>query len=102
MHFRHGYLSYIHYAWFVGFFVSGISYILMMKRIAFAELRLQTVALRSANHQYYKIHLIKIDEIMSLLIKNGRIITADDDYMADIFIEGETIQSYWKESADKG
>lgn len=28
---------------------------------------------------------------MSLLIKNGRIITAVDDYYADIFIEGETI-----------
>jgi dihydropyrimidinase len=29
---------------------------------------------------------------MSILIKNGRIITADADYTADIFIEGETIQ----------
>ena len=28
---------------------------------------------------------------MSLLIKNGRVITAVDDYHADIFIEGETI-----------
>lgn len=28
---------------------------------------------------------------MSLLIKNGRIITATDDYVADIFIEDETI-----------
>lgn len=28
---------------------------------------------------------------MSLLIKNGRIITATDDYVADIFCEGETI-----------
>lgn len=28
---------------------------------------------------------------MSLLIKNGRIITAVDDYMADIFIEDETV-----------
>ena len=28
---------------------------------------------------------------MSILIKNGRIITATDDYLADIFIEGETI-----------
>src|ERR1041385_6660496 len=28
---------------------------------------------------------------MSLLIKNGRIITADADYVADIFIENETI-----------
>ena len=30
---------------------------------------------------------------MSLLIKNGRIITASDDYEADIFIEGEKIKS---------
>jgi len=30
-------------------------------------------------------------ELMSLLIKNGRIITSADDYIADIFIEGETI-----------
>ncbi len=28
---------------------------------------------------------------MSLLIKNGRVITAVDDYMADIFIDGETV-----------
>jgi len=28
---------------------------------------------------------------MSVLIKNGRIVTASDDYVADIFIEGETI-----------
>ena len=28
---------------------------------------------------------------MSVLIKNGRIITAADDYTADIFIEGETV-----------
>src|SRR6478736_1430772 len=28
---------------------------------------------------------------MSILIKNGRIITATDDYTADILIEGETI-----------
>jgi dihydropyrimidinase len=30
---------------------------------------------------------------MSVLIKNGRIITADSDYIADIFIEGETISA---------
>ncbi|MFI5128452.1 MAG: dihydropyrimidinase [Chitinophagales bacterium] len=30
---------------------------------------------------------------MSLLIKNGRIITASDDYVADIFAEGETIRA---------
>jgi len=28
---------------------------------------------------------------MSVLIKNGRVVTATDDYTADIFIEGETI-----------
>src|SRR3954467_7282971 len=28
---------------------------------------------------------------MSLLIKNGRIITATDDYVADIFIDGESV-----------
>jgi len=33
---------------------------------------------------------------MSILIKNGRIITATDDYIADIFIEGETIHSIGK------
>lgn len=33
---------------------------------------------------------------MSLLIKNGRIITATDDYKADIFIEGETVSSIGK------
>src|SRR5438034_8501163 len=30
---------------------------------------------------------------MSLLIKNGRIITADADYMADIFIDGEKVKA---------
>ena len=30
---------------------------------------------------------------MSTLIKNGRIITATDDYIADVFIEGETISA---------
>jgi dihydropyrimidinase len=33
---------------------------------------------------------------MSLLIKNGRIITATDNYVADIFIEGETIKTIGK------
>src|ERR1041385_4432462 len=33
---------------------------------------------------------------MSLLIKNGRIITADADQLADIFIEGETISAIGK------
>ena len=28
---------------------------------------------------------------MSVLIKNGRVVTAVDDYYADIYIEGETI-----------
>ncbi len=30
---------------------------------------------------------------MSILIKNGRILTASEDYVADIYIEGETIHS---------
>ena len=34
---------------------------------------------------------------MSLLIKNGRIITADADYHADIYIEGETIAMIGKQ-----
>ncbi|SFB92183.1 dihydropyrimidinase [Spirosoma endophyticum] len=34
---------------------------------------------------------------MSVLIKNGRIITAADDYIADIFIEGETISAIGKD-----
>lgn len=41
---------------------------------------------------------------MSILIKNGRIITADSDQTADIFIEGETIKQIGKNlsvSADK-
>jgi dihydropyrimidinase len=33
---------------------------------------------------------------MSLLIKNGRIITSSEDYVADIFIEGETISAIGK------
>src|ERR1700733_10840665 len=33
---------------------------------------------------------------MSLLIKNGRIITSADDYIADIFIEGEMISAIGK------
>lgn len=33
---------------------------------------------------------------MSILIKNGRIVTATDDYTADIFIEGETVSAIGK------
>src|SRR5215213_1461548 len=33
---------------------------------------------------------------MSILIKNGRVITADADYVADIFVEGETISTIGK------
>ena len=33
---------------------------------------------------------------MSVLIKNGRIVTATDEYIADIFIEGETISAIGK------
>src|SRR5512143_3816908 len=28
---------------------------------------------------------------MSILIKGGRVITASDDYVADVFVEGETV-----------
>ena len=41
---------------------------------------------------------------MSVLIKNGRIITSADDYIADIFIEGESISLIGKNlsvAADK-
>lgn len=33
---------------------------------------------------------------MSILIKNGRVITASEDYTADIFIEGEKISAIGK------
>ncbi|MFT4666188.1 MAG: dihydropyrimidinase [Polaribacter sp.] len=33
---------------------------------------------------------------MSILIKNGRIITAESDYIADLYIEGESIQAIGK------
>src|SRR5215212_12034913 len=33
---------------------------------------------------------------MSILIKNGRIITAADDYVADVFIDGETVAAIGK------
>ena len=33
---------------------------------------------------------------MSILIRNGRIITATDDYVADVFIDGETIAAIGK------
>src|SRR6266852_2750958 len=36
---------------------------------------------------------------MSVLIKNGRIVTATDDYVADIFIEGETVSAIGKNLA---
>ncbi len=38
---------------------------------------------------------------MSTLIKNGRIITASDDYTADIFIDGETVGTIGKNLALK-
>ncbi len=34
---------------------------------------------------------------MSILIKNGRVVTATDDYIADVFIEGETIKAIGKD-----
>ena len=33
---------------------------------------------------------------MSILIKNGNIVTATDNYVADIFIEGETVSAIGK------
>ncbi len=33
---------------------------------------------------------------MSVLIKNGRVITATDDYFADVYIEGETVKQIGK------
>ena len=38
---------------------------------------------------------------MSILIKNGRIVTAADDYVADVFIEGETVSAIGKSLAAK-
>ena len=38
---------------------------------------------------------------MGTLIKNGRVITATDDYIADIFIEGETISAIGKDLSVK-
>lgn len=38
---------------------------------------------------------------MSILIKNGRVITASEDQIADIFIEGETISAIGKDLAVK-
>lgn len=38
---------------------------------------------------------------MSILIKNGRVITATDDYIADIFIDGETIKAIGNELSIK-
>jgi dihydropyrimidinase len=38
---------------------------------------------------------------MSTLIKNGRIITATDDYIADILIEGETVKAIGRKLAVK-
>jgi dihydropyrimidinase len=34
---------------------------------------------------------------MSILVKNGRVVTADSDQVADIFIEGETIRAIGKD-----
>src|SRR3982750_21137 len=38
---------------------------------------------------------------MSVLIKNGRIVTASEDYVADIFIEGERISAIGKNLSNK-
>ena len=34
---------------------------------------------------------------MSILIKNGRIVTSSDDYIADIFITDETVKMIGKD-----
>src|SRR5205085_12184661 len=39
--------------------------------------------------------------LMTTLIKNGRIITATDNYVADILIEGETIKAIGRDLATK-
>ena len=36
---------------------------------------------------------------MKTLIKNGRVVTAVDDYRADIFIDGETVTTIGKRQA---
>src|SRR5581483_1073315 len=38
---------------------------------------------------------------MSVLIKNGRVVTATDDFIGDIFIDGETIHSIGKNLPNK-
>ena len=38
---------------------------------------------------------------MSILIKNGRVVTAADDYFADIFIEGDKVTQIGKNLAVK-
>ncbi|MBI1946034.1 MAG: dihydropyrimidinase [Deltaproteobacteria bacterium] len=38
---------------------------------------------------------------MSLLIKNGRVITATDDYFADVFVDGGTVKQIGKDLAVK-
>lgn len=44
---------------------------------------------------------MRIRSIMSILIKNGRIITATDDYVADIFIEDEKVKLIGKDLSMK-
>ena len=39
---------------------------------------------------------------MSILIKNGRVVTASEDSIADIFIEGEKISAIGKNLSIKG
>ena len=36
---------------------------------------------------------------MSVLIKNGRVVTAVDDYFADVFVDGETVAQIGKDLA---
>src|SRR5919197_527085 len=38
---------------------------------------------------------------MNTLIKNGRVITASDDYVADVYIEGEKVHTIGKNLSNK-
>jgi hypothetical protein len=44
--------------------------------------------LECIKHRFFYPIQACVERIMSVLIKNGRIVTAVDDYMADVFIEG--------------
>jgi hypothetical protein len=73
-------------------FCLGIVYLLLMKKFRKWETKKQLKA-PSFNIQHSTFKII----LMSLLIKNGRIITASEDQVADIFIEGEKIKTIGKD-----